>query len=134
MNPEASITPRQEAQQGTPVEATRAQPVFLPCTDIYERENEMIVIAEMPGVSRDAADVSLEAGELRISGRVERAAVDGHQLAYAEYEAGDYERTFRITGDIDAERIDATMKNGILRIVLPKSKQASPQKISIKAG
>ncbi len=134
MNPETNITQKQEAEEDTQVEATRARPVFLPCTDIYERENEMIVVAEMPGVGRDDADVSLEAGELRIAGRIERATVDGHQLAYVEYEMGDYERTFRITGDIDADRIDATMKNGILRIVLPKSKQASPQKISIKAG
>jgi HSP20 family molecular chaperone IbpA len=134
MNPETSISQKQEAPLGVPVEATRARPVFLPCTDIYERENEMIVVAEMPGVGRDAADVSLEAGELRIAGRIEKATVDGHQLAYAEYETGDYERTFRISGQIDADHIDATMKNGILRIVLPKSKQATPQKITIKSG
>ncbi len=134
MSPETNLTQKPEAQQGTQVEATRARPICLPCTDIYERGDELLVIAEMPGVSRDAADVSLEAGELRIAGRVERATVDGHQLAYTEYETGDYERTFRITGDIDADHIDAVMKNGILRIVLPKSKQASPQKISVKAG
>jgi HSP20 family protein len=134
MNPETSISEEPEAPQGTQVEATRARPVFLPCTDIHERENEMIVIAEMPGVGRDAADVSLEAGELRIVGHVEKSAVDGHQLAYSEYETGDYERTFRITGDIDGGRIDATMKNGVLRIVLPKSKKAAPQKITIKGG
>jgi HSP20 family molecular chaperone IbpA len=134
MNPETSISQKQEPQPTAPVEATRAQPVFLPCTDIYERESEMIIIAQMPGVSRETADVSLEAGELRITGRIDRTTVDGHQLAYAEYETGDYERTFRITGDIDADRIDATMKNGVLRIVLPKSKQASPQKITVKGG
>ncbi|MEN6337982.1 MAG: Hsp20/alpha crystallin family protein [Phycisphaerales bacterium] len=84
MNPETSISQKQEASQGSQVEATRAQATFIPCTDIYERENEMIVIAEMPGVSRDAADVSLEAGELRIAGHVDKAAIDGHQLAYSE--------------------------------------------------
>ncbi|MGE5294011.1 MAG: Hsp20/alpha crystallin family protein [Solirubrobacterales bacterium] len=134
MNPETNLTQKQEAPQSTQVEATRAQATFLPCTDIYERENELIVIAQMPGVSRDAADVSLEEGELRIAGHVERSAIDGHQLAYSEYEAGDYQRTFRITGQIDVDKIDATMKNGVLRIVLPKSKEAAPQKISIKAG
>lgn len=133
MNPETNLTEKQKSQQGTQVEATRARPTFLPCTDIYERENELLVIAEMPGVSRDTADVSLEAGELRITGRVETSAVDGHQLAYSEYDTGDYERTFRITGQIDVDRIDATMRNGILRIVLPKSKEATPQKIGIKA-
>jgi len=134
MNPETSISQKQESPQGTQVEATRAQPTFIPCTDIYELENEMIVIAEMPGVGKDAADVSLEAGELRIAGRVEKSSIEGHQLAYSEYDAGDYERTFRISGGIDADRIDATMKNGVLRIVLPKSKQAAPQKITIKGG
>lgn len=132
MNPETNLTQKPESQQGAQVEATRARPTILPCTDIYERQDELLVIAEMPGVSRDAADVSLEAGELRITGRVQTSTVDGHQLAYSEYDTGDYERTFRISGQIDVDRIDATMKNGILRIVLPKSKEATPQKISIK--
>lgn len=136
MNPENNLTQKQQAQQGTEVEATRARPVFLPRTDIYERENEIVVMAEMPGVRPDAVDVALdlEADELRIAGRVNQVAIEGHELAYAEYEIGDYERTFRITGGIDAEHIDATMKNGVLRIVLPKSKEAMPHKISVKAG
>lgn len=134
MNPETSLTQKQEAQQSSQVEATRARPVFLPCTDIYERENELLVIAEMPGVGRGAADVTLEAGELRISGHVEKSTVEGHQLAYSEYETGDYARTFRVSGQIDVNRIDATMKNGVLQVVQPKSKEAIPQKISIKVG
>jgi len=105
-----------------------------PDFDDFEREREIVVVAEMPGVRRDAVDVNLEDDELRISGRVDEPALEGHELAYAEYEIGDYERTFRITGGIDSEGIDATMKNGVLRIVLPKSKEAMPQKISVKAG
>ncbi len=134
MSPEANLAKKQEAQATPGVEATRAQPVFLPHTDIFERENEIVVVAEMPGVRRDAVDVNLENDELRIAGHVDEVAIEGHELAYAEYEVGDYERVFRITGGIDSERIDATMKDGILRIVLPKSKGAMPQRISVKAG
>lgn len=134
MSAETNITQKQQTQKSTEVEATRAKPVFLPRTDIFEREKEIVVMAEMPGVKRDAVDVNLETDELRISGRVDETAIEGHELAYAEYEVGDYERTFRITGGIDADKIDATMKNGVLQIVLPKSKEAMPQKISVKAG
>ncbi len=134
MSAEANITQKQPAQQSTEVETIRARPVFLPRTDIFEREKEIVVLAEMPGVKRDAVDVNLEDDELRIAGRVDEAAIPGHELAYAEYEIGDYERTFRIRGGIDADGIDATMKNGVLQIVLPKSKEAMPQKISVKAG
>lgn len=134
MNPETNIAQKQQSQPSTEVEATRARPVFLPRTDIFERENEIVVMAEMPGVKRDAVDVNLEGDELRIAGRVDQPAIEGHELAYAEYEIGDYERTFRIAGGIDSDKIDATMKSGVLQIVLPKSKEAMPQKINVKAG
>lgn len=134
MSPETNITQKQQAPQGTEIEATRARPIFVPHADIFERENEIVVMAEMPGVRRDAADVNLEGDELRIAGHVDTPDVEGHELAYEEYGIGDYERTFRISGGIDSDRIDATMKNGVLRIVLPKSKEAMPQKINVKAG
>ena len=68
----------------------------------------------------------------RVCFAVETSAVDRHQLAYSEYDTGNYARTFHVTEQIDVDRIDGVMKNGILRIVLPKSKEASPQTISIK--
>jgi HSP20 family molecular chaperone IbpA len=131
---DANITEKQQAQQGREVEATRARPVFLPCTDIFEREDAIVVLADMPGVGPEAVEVDLTGNELTISGRVADPAIEGHTLSSWEYEVGDYRRRFRLSGGIDAETIEATIKNGILQVVLPKSKEAQPQKITVKAG
>jgi HSP20 family protein len=134
MSAEATVTQKQEAGTGTGAEATRAQPSFLPYTDIYEREDAIIVEAQMPGVSPEAVEVNLEGNELTIAGRVDKAPIEGHELSYAEYEVGDYERKFRIAVPVDADNIDATMKNGVLHVVLPKAEEARPHKIEVKAG
>ncbi len=134
MSPETNIAQKQEAPQSTEVEATRTQPTFLPHTDIYEREDAIVVVTDMPGVSRESVDVNLENNELTITGRVDETTIEGHELVYTEYEAGDYQRKFRISGAFDTDKIDATMKNGVLRVVLPKAEGAQPHKINIKAG
>jgi HSP20 family molecular chaperone IbpA len=131
---DANILEKQQAQQGQEVEATRTRPVFLPCTDIFEREDAMIVVADMPGVGPEAVDVDLTGNELTISGRVADPTIEGHTLSSWEYEVGDYRRRFRLSGGIDADKIDATIKNGVLQVVLPKSQEARPQKIIVKAG
>jgi HSP20 family molecular chaperone IbpA len=134
MGAEANVMEKQKAQQAQSVETTRARPVFLPCTDIYEREDAIVVLADMPGVGPDAVDVDLEGDELTIRGRVDEGSIEGHELTYAEYESGDFERRFRVYGRIDADKIDATIKNGVLQVILPKSKEAQPQKITVKPG
>ncbi len=131
---QANTIEKQQTQQGQEVEATRARPVFQPCTDILEREDAIIVTANMPGVGPDAVDIDLSDNELTISGRVDEPSIADHSLAYTEYEVGDYERRFRISGGIDADKIDATIKNGVLQVVLPKSKEVQPHKITVKAG
>jgi HSP20 family protein len=134
MGAESKIMEKQQAERGREAEATRAQPVFLPCTDIFEREDAVIVRADMPGVGPEAVDVDLAGNELTISGRVGDTSIEGHSLSYREYETGDYQRRFRLSGGIEADRIEATIKNGVLQVVLPKSKEAQPHKISVKPG
>ena len=134
MSAETNIPEKQEARPGTEAEATRARRVFLPLTDIYEQGDVIIVEAEMPGVRPDAVDVSLENDELTIAGHAETPSIEGHELSYAEYEVGDYHRKFRISAVIDAGRIDASLKDGVLYVVLPKSKKAQPHKVKVKAG
>jgi HSP20 family molecular chaperone IbpA len=131
---DANIREKQTVEQGQEVEATRARPVFLPCTDIIEREDAIVVVAEMPGVGPEAVTVDLTGNELTIWGQVADPAIEGHTLSSWEYEVGDYRRRLRLSGGIDADKIDATIKNGVLQVVLPKSKEAPPQKITVKAG
>jgi HSP20 family molecular chaperone IbpA len=134
MTAEAALAERQQTQQGAEVEATRSRPTFVPCTNIYEREDAIVVEADMPGVGPDSVDVNLDGDELTIAGQVADVPIEGHELSYAEYEVGDYRCKFRISAAIDADKIEAAMKNGVLHVVLPKSEEARPHKIEVKAG
>lgn len=115
-------------------EPTREQPIFLPRADIYETENEIVVLADMPGVSPGDVDITLEQGVLTISGHVPPAVHEGYQSIYAEYGEGDYRRVFTISEDIDQERIRASDKDGVLVLELPKAEPAKPRKIRVEAA
>ena len=113
------------------MESTRDRTVFVPRTDIFERNDATVLLADMPGVDVESVDVNVERRVLTISGRVEPEQIDEHRLVYSEYETGDFERSFRLTNEVDTDKIEATVKNGVLRLVLPKSKAALPRKIKV---
>jgi len=115
-------------------ERTRESRVFIPRADIYEVNEDIFVIVVLPGVDKDNLEISLEKNVLTINGYVQQEPPEGYALAYAEYEIGDYERSFRLSGQIDRDGIEATYKNGSLRLNLPKSAVAKTRKISVKAG
>ena len=116
------------------VERTRDRPVFVPRADIYETGDVITVVADMPGVDENSVSITLENDVLTIDGWVELAPPENHSLAYAEYRVGDYQRAFTLSGQIDREGIEATVKDGVLRLYLPKTTEATVQKIAIKAG
>ena len=111
--------------------ATR--PVFLPAADIYETRDNIVVLAEMPGVAPDGVDITLERRVLTIRGRSTTGEHTGYQRVYNEYADGDYERVFTLSENIDRDRIEATLKDGVLRLVLPKAESAKARKIELKA-
>ena len=113
------------------MESTRDRTVFVPRTDIFERNDATVLLADMPGVDVESVDVNVERRVLTISGRVEPEQIDEHRLVYSEYETGDFERSFQLTNEVDTDKIEATVKNGVLRLVLPKSKAALPRKIKV---
>lgn len=115
-------------------EATRARPLFRPRADIYETEDNVILLAEMPGVGPDDIEVTLERGVLTIRGRTPEAAHEGYRQIYAEYGEGDYERVFTLSEDIDRDRIKAKQKDGVLVLELPKAPAARARKIKVKAS
>lgn len=123
---------KQEAKRRQDMESIRDRATFVPRADIYERENDYVLLAEMPGVSHDSVDINFENNELTITGRAEEVPVEGHTLLHREYEVGDYQRSFRYPDNIDAEKIDARMSNGVLRVTLPKSEKAKPKKIAVR--
>ncbi|MBX9877415.1 MAG: Hsp20/alpha crystallin family protein [Candidatus Obscuribacterales bacterium] len=119
-------------QNGT--EQTRTNKVFIPRTDIYESKDHLLLMADMPGVKQDAVDITLEHNILTIYGRVEPPKVEEFGLTYAEYGIGDYRRVFTLSNEIDRDGIQASVKNGVLKLVLPKSKNAIPRKITVQTA
>jgi HSP20 family molecular chaperone IbpA len=107
---------------------------YAPRVDIHEDEHAFYVEAEMPGVAEGAVDVKLEEGVLTLLGQVEPLHVDGYQRVYTEYQTGNYERSFRITDAVDAERIEATLKHGVLKLTLPKREAIKPRRIEVRVA
>jgi len=115
-------------------ERTRETRCFVPRADIYETENEISVIVDLPGVDKNSLEISLEKNILKINGYVSQEDPEGYSLAFAEYQIGDYERSFRLSNQIDQDKIDATTNDGVLKLRLPKAEAAKSRKIAVKAG
>ena len=124
---------KQEVQTQDGTERTRATRCFICRTDIYEDGDQMVIVADVPGVDESALDITLEKNVLTINAYVEPAIPEGYAPVFAEYEVGDYQRSFKISDEIDRERIEATVKDGVLRVYLPKAAPHS-RKISVKGS
>jgi HSP20 family protein len=123
-----------KTENATATERIRNVKTFVPRVDIYENKEAIFFIADMPGVDEKSVDVELEKNILTITGRVDIDEAKDKSIVYSEYEVGDYERTFTLSDEIDREKINATVKNGVLHLELPKAEKAKPQKIAIKAA
>lgn len=122
-------------EEKTPaVERTSSWPVFVPRCNIYENNDGLVLLADMPGVDENSITIKLEAGVLTLTGRVAEENYPDVELTYREYRAGDFERSFTLSEEVDTEKIEATIKNGVLRVFLPKMERAKPRKIQVKAG
>jgi HSP20 family protein len=125
---------KKEASTPEGVERTRPHKVYTPNVDILERKDEIVVTADLPGVDEKSLDITLEKNVLTINGRVESEVAEPYRIAYAEYGIGDYQRAFTLSDEVDKERIQATMKNGVLRLVMHKAAAATTRKIMVTAG
>ena len=118
----------------TEAERTRDQPAFVPRVDIYETDDAITVVADMPGVSEDSVDITLEKGVLTINGDVDPEVPEGFSLVHAEYRVGDFVRSFTLSNEINQDDIEANLKDGVLRVRLGKVTAAQTKKIAVKAG
>ena len=124
---------KKEVEQGD-AERTRDRKAFVPRADIYETADGMVVVADVPGVDENSIEITLEKGVLSIVGYVEPAVPEGYELAYVEYDVGDFQRSFRLSDQIDQDKIAATVKDGVLRLHLPKIGPAQARKIAVTSG
>jgi len=113
-------------------ETTIAARVFLPHADIYETQDALTVILEMPGVEKDNVEVHVEEGVLNVAGRLDLSKYKGLQPLYTEYNIGHYSRSFRLSSKIDQSKIGAEMNDGVLSLTLPKVEEAKLQTIKVK--
>jgi HSP20 family protein len=121
-------------QQRGDRELTRARERHVaPPVDIYEASDGLMLIADLPGVSKEGLEVRVDDGILTISGRPEHVAPPGDPV-YREYELANFFRQFEIGDDIDRDRIGAELKHGVLTLKLPKAEKAKPKQIEVKVG
>lgn len=126
---ELQVQPKNEIRHGG--EFTKPEKQFLPAVDIFETEQAVTVVAEMPGVAKTGIEVSLDEGVLTLVGERHNGIEQGTPL-FREYETGRYIRKFTVSEAIDQEKIKATMVNGMLTLVLPKLPPVRPRRIEVQ--
>src|SRR3954452_10556617 len=104
---------------------------FVPTTDIFETEDGLTVVMEVPGVNKEAVDISVENEVLRIEAKIDPSKYDGMEPLYTEYNVGHFARSFTLSNKIDQQQIGAKLEDGILTLTLRKTKEAMSRKISI---
>lgn len=125
--------PGTEVVRGQPRELTRQETRYaIPPVDIYEKEDALTVLADLPGVSPNGLTVRVEHGILTIEGRVE-AGETGNLLG-REFDLTSFYRQFRVAETIDTEKIRASLKNGVLHLTLPKMERAKPRQIPVESA
>jgi len=115
-------------------EKTAGGIVYTPCVDLKDAEDEFVVYADMPGVDPKGIEVSLEGEILTITGKVVPLEIGGLPLIYREYNTGDYELAYRLSDNVDRDKITAVIKDGVLTLTLAKAEAVKPRKIEIKAA
>ena len=122
---------REKKELAAKAEKTVPGRYFVPSADIYETDDALAVVLEMPGVEKKDLEVALENDVLRVDGRIDFSKYKDMEPLYAEYNVGHFERSFALSGAIDKEKIGANLEDGVLTLTLPKAKQAQPRKIAI---
>ncbi len=134
MADKAKDVQKKEAGKTDIAERTRAAKIYNPDVDIIEGKDRIIVIADMPGVNENSVDITLDENVLTIYGKVDWKVPDKMKLTHAEYGVGDYQRIFTISGEINREKIEANVKDGVLRLTMPKNDAPRMRKITVNAG
>lgn len=104
---------------------------YVPTTDIYETDDALTVVMEIPGVEKKDIEVKVEDDVLRVEGRLDFGKYEGLEPLYTEYNVGHFARAFTLSNKIDQQQISAQLADGVLTLTLKKTKEATPRKIAI---
>src|SRR6478736_7577160 len=125
------LTVREKKELVAKEEKTVPGRYYVPYADIYETDESLSVVMEMPGVEKNKLTVALENAVLRVDGQIDFSKYEGMEPVYTEYNVGHYTRSFTLSNKIDQEKISAQLEDGVLTLTLPKAKEAQPRRISI---
>jgi HSP20 family protein len=131
MSGSQELTVRDKQELAQQEEKTIPGRYFVPAADIFETEEALTVVLEMPGVATNNVDVQIENNVLRVEGKIDHSAYTGIDPVYTEYNVGHYARVFALSDKIDQEAITARVEDGVLTLTLPKSKDALPRRITV---
>lgn len=135
MNDTQQVAKRQrdEMQHQSPAREREHEYALIPAADIFEDADGISVLLDMPGVSKDRLHVKADGNGLVIEGDAEIPMPEGMEAVYADVNAAHYRRSFGLTSELDAERIEAVLKDGVLTLRIPKRAELKPRRIDIKA-
>ena len=125
---ENAVVARESAP--VPAETRESERYLVPAVDIYEEEEALTLIADVPGVGQDGLDIRVEEGILTIKASTDYELREG--AYYSEFGLMNYWRQFRLSDEVDAEKISAALSNGVLTLRMPKAEKAKPKKIEVK--
>jgi len=120
-------------RQGANPADTR-QPRIAPAVDVFEDKHGITLYADMPGVPRDKLDLRVQDGNLYIEGEAVVPTPDGLRVHHAEIRAPHFARAFTLSADFDVSRIDAQLRDGVLRVAIPRRDEAKPRRIEVNVG
>jgi HSP20 family protein len=129
-----ALQAKEKSELKSGAEATRPGPTFTPSVDIFETDKALTLLADMPGVNSKDLDIDLKEGVLTLSSNVASPEGPEEVDVLREYQTGNYYRKFNLSDVIDQSKIEAELKEGVLRLHLPKIEAAAPRKIEVKAG
>ena len=124
-------------RESTDVQAAKPReesPALAPAVDIYENAQGITVQADMPGVSRDGLRIQADRNSLVIEGNAVIDVPAAMEAIHADVQATRYRRSFALSGELDAERIEATLKDGVLTLRIPKRAEFRPRKVEVRVG
>lgn len=129
-----ALQAQEKREVSTPAETTRPGMTFTPAVDIFETDKAITLLADMPGVVTDKLNIDLRENTLTLEGDVESPEGSDEDVLFREYPIGKYFRQFTLSEVIDQARIEAALKDGVLRLDLPKVEKATPRKIAVSAA
>ena len=126
---ELAVREKQELAQQE--EKTIPGRYYVPATDIFETDEALTLMLEMPGVGKDSVDIQIENNVLRVEGKIDFSPYKEIEPVYTEYNVGHYARAFTLSEKINQEAITAGVEDGVLTLTLPKAKDALPRRIAV---